>query len=334
MAASGTALAASAIGPGQFGLAPSSLASGQPRAYFSLQLEPGQTATDSVIVTNRSRATERLQLSISRGVTAANSGSAYEPARRRCTGPGCWVSGLPSVVTLAPRATKAIAFRVHVPGGTRPAQYLSGITVQVDAGRRVVRVGGPHSSARAVIIDQVTVGVAVTVGRLGRLRTAVGIRQVTGSWVGRIARLTISVSNRGQTFAQASGKVACRSHGRRRSYSVTMNTVLPGGRAALAVNAPGLSAGRVPCTVRLRDDAGHLVTWSGVVRLPAATLIRTVETANGVYASVPQNTVPPWAIALMILGALVVALLIAVLVRSRRARRPAPRAARRHRHPA
>jgi WxL Interacting Protein, peptidoglycan binding domain len=334
MAAPGTAGAASVTGPGQFGLAPSSSAGGQPRAYFNLQLEPGQTATDSVIVSNRSRAREKLQLTISRGVTAANSGSAYEPARRRCTGSGCWVSALPSVVTLAPGMSKAVAFRVHVPGGTRPGQYLSGITAQVEAGRRVVRVGGPRSSARAVIIDQVTVGVAVTVGRIGRLRTGVGIRQVTGSWVGRTARLTIDVSNRGQTFARAAGHVSCRSGGRGHSYAVTMNTVLPGGRAALAVNAPGLSAGRIPCTVRLRDDVGHLVTWSGVVRLRAAVLTRTVETANGVYTAVSQNTVPPWAIVLMVLGALVAALLTAVLLRSRRARRPAAGLSRRHRHPA
>jgi WxL Interacting Protein, peptidoglycan binding domain len=334
MAVPAAAGAASAIGPGQFGLAPSTSAGGQPRAYFNLQLEPGQTATDSVIVSNRSRAREKLRLTISRGVTAANSGSAFEPARRHCAGSGCWVSGLPSAVTLAPRASRAVVFRVHVPGRTRPGQYLSGITAQVAAARRVVRVGGPHSSARAVIIDQVTVGVAVTVGRPGRLRTAVAVRQVTGSWIGRVARLTIGVSNRGQTFAQASGHVACRPGGRRHSYPVTMNTVLPGGRAALAVNAPGLAAGQIPCTVRLRDDVGHLVTWSGVVRLRAAALTRTVETANGVFTSVPQNTVPPWAIALMVLGALVVALLLAVLLRSRRAKRPATQLPRRHRRPA
>lgn len=107
---------------------------------------------------------------------------------------------------------------------------------------------------------------------------------VTGSWVGPlVARLTIGVSNPGQTFAQASGHVSCRSRGRRHSYPVIMNTVLPGGRAALAVNAPGLTTGQIPCTVRLRDNAGQ------------------------------------WAIALMIIGALVAALLIITLLRCRRA---------------
>jgi len=92
--------------------------------------------------------------------------SGYQPARRRCAGPGCWVSGLPSAVTVAPGASKALRFRVRVPRGTRPAQYLSGITAQLSAHRRAVRVGGRHS-ARAVIIDQVTVGVAVTIGPAG-----------------------------------------------------------------------------------------------------------------------------------------------------------------------
>jgi len=153
---------------------------------------------------------------------------------------------------------------------------------------------------------------------------------VTGSWVGRnVARLTIGVSNPGQTFAQASGHVSCQSRGRRHSYPVTMNTVLPGGRAALAVNAPRLSTGHIPCTVRLRDNAGQRVTWSGIVRLPAASLTRTYHTAKGVYVSLPQSTVTPWAIALMIIGALIAALLIVTLLRSRRASRPAVRVSRR-----
>jgi hypothetical protein len=102
-----------------------------------------------------------------------------------------------------------------------------------------------------------------------------------------------------------------------------METVLPGGRAVLPVNAPGLAAGTITCAVRLRDPAGDRFTWSGQVRVPGRVHTRMVHVARGVYAALPQSTVPPWAIALMIIGALILATMLAQILLRRR-RRPAP----------
>jgi hypothetical protein len=247
LAVPGTASAAHAagdLGVGQFGLTPSPSAGGQPRPYFSLAVSAGGSARDTAVISNLSRATERLKVTISRGVTAANSSSGFEAISGRCTGSSCWVSGLPADVTLGPGASETLPFRVKVPAGTRPAQYLAGITAQAAARPRAVRVGsGTHASAKAVIIDQVTVGVAVTVGRLSQLRTAVVIRPVTGAWIGSLPRLSIPVRNPGQTFARATGTLSCRTGARRRTYPVIMNTVLPGTGAVLSVNALGLKTG-------------------------------------------------------------------------------------------
>lgn len=73
--------------------------------------------------------------------------------------------GDPHVVTLGPGERRMFAFRVAVPRRTRPGLYLAGITAQSAAAPRSVRVGRRgHTSARAIVIDQVTVGAAVTVG--------------------------------------------------------------------------------------------------------------------------------------------------------------------------
>jgi hypothetical protein len=328
LAAPGTAVAAGAgsdVGTGQFGLTPLPSAAGQQRSYFSLTVAAGRVARDTAVISNQSRATERLLVTISRGVTAVNSGSGYQGLDRRCTGPSCWVTGLPARVTLGPGASQTLPFRVAVPAGTRSAQYLAGITAQSAARPRPVRIGsGQHASAKAVIIDQVTVGVAVTVGRLSQLRTAVVIRPVTGAWIGSLPRLSIPVRNPGQTFARATGTLSCRTGARRRTYPVIMNTVLPGTGAVLSVNALGLKTGSTPCTVRLRDNAGHLDTWSGIVRLPPRVLTRTYHPAKGVYVSLPESTIPPWAIALMIMGALIIGCLLVPMVRRRMPGRSRP----------
>jgi hypothetical protein len=325
LAVAGPAQAAAAVSS-PFGLIPAPTVAGQSRSYFSLAIAPGRSARDVAVISNESGTTERLRITLSRGVTAANSGSAYESAGRRCSGAGCWVSGLPATVTLAPGDRRALPFRVTVPARTRPAQYLAGLTAQAAVKPKAVRVGSNgHASAKAIIIDQVTVGVAVTVGPLARLRTAVRITGVTGGWVGPTPRLYIPVRNIGQTFARAAGRVTCQAGGRSHSYRVIMETVLPGGGAVLPVNARGLTSGRLPCTVRLRAASGGLITWSGVVNFPKQVQTRTYHPAKGVYVSLPQSTIPPWAIALMVLGGMILLTLLALLVHYRR---PAPRRAR------
>jgi hypothetical protein len=310
---------------GPFGLTPSPAPAGQPRPFFNLTVAPGRSAWDTAIISNEGTRTERLKITISRGVTAANSGSAFEGIAGKCAGVGCWVTGLPATVTLAPGARRTLAFRIAVPPRTRPAQYLAGITAESAIRPRAVRVGSNgHASAKAIIIDQVTVGVAVTVGPLSQLKTVLVISAVSAGWAGPTPRLYIPVRNSGQAFVRATGNVSCRVGGRNHFYRVILETVLPGGSAVLPINAPGLSSGLVPCTVWLHDGAGPPVAWSGIVNVPPRTPTRTFHPAKGVYISLPEDTVPPWAVALMVIGALILASLLTLLVLSRkRGGRPA-----------
>jgi hypothetical protein len=319
MTAPAPAAAAGVPATGPFSLTPSSTSSGQPRSYFQLAVAPGRSARDTAIISNEGTRSERLQITISRGVTAGNSGSAYEDMAGRCTGAGCWVSGLPATVTLAPGARRVLAFTIAVPSRTPPGQYLAGITAESATRPRAVRVGssGP-ASATIITIDKVTVGVAVTVGPLSRLRTALVIQAVSAGWIGSTPRLYIPVRNTGQAFARATGQVSCQAGGRHHSWPVIMETVLPGGSAVLPVNAPGLTSRQLPCTVRLRDGA-RLVAWSGTVRLPPRTATRARHLARDVYVPLPDGTVPPWAVALLVIGALILATLLVLLARNRTA---------------
>jgi hypothetical protein len=320
------AASVSAPAPGPFGLIPTPTAAGQPRPYFQMTIAPGRSAVDTAIISNEGTRPQRLKVTVSKGVTAANSGSAFEGITGRCQGTGCWVKKLPGTVTLAPGARKIFAFQVTVPRWARPGQYLAGITAESAIRPRPVVVGkNGHSQARAIIIDEVTVGVAVTVGDLSRLHTALAIWPVSAGWIGSTPRLYIPVHNPGQTFVRAAGRISCTSKGRRHSYRVFMSTVLPRGGAVLPVNAPGLVSGPTPCEIRLNDGTGVPVTWSGVVNVPPRTITRTYHPAKGVYVSLPEQTVPPWAIALMVIGGLTLTSLLAVLIQSRRRlTRPVP----------
>jgi hypothetical protein len=229
------------------------------------------------------------------------------------------VTGLPATVTLIPGARKTLPFRVTVPAKTPPRQYLAGITAEPATRPRAVRVGSNgRAAANAIIIDQVTVGVAVTVGKLSHLSTALVISAVTAGSAGSTHRLYIHVHNSGQRFAKATGAISCHMGRRHRSYQVIMETVLPGDGAVLPINAPGIGTGSVPCTVRLHDGTGTPVVWSGIVNVQDLAPAPTIHTANGVYSALPDHPVPPWAIALMAIGTLILLTLLTRLVLHRR----------------
>lgn len=247
------AAAAPAGGNGQFGVTPVPDASGRAAAYFTLTVAAGESVTDNALVSNGGHVPENLKIGSAAGVTAGNGGSAFKQAfGGKCSGTGCWVSGLAGGVSLPAGTAEVVKFVVRVPPGTPPGQYLAGLTVEPVAKPPSKLVGKRgQASARVVIIQQVTVGVAVTVGDLSRMTTRLQIPGVSGQAIGSIGRLNVGLANTGQTFAHGTGRASCAAAGRSHSFGVYASTVLPHGQAVIAVNAPGLPEGvAMPCTCR------------------------------------------------------------------------------------
>jgi hypothetical protein len=307
---------------GQFGISPAPDSQGRASSYFQLSLVPGQSVTAEAVVTNLSDGAQTLDIGRAIGVTADDGGSAYEPEPARCSGPGCWVNGLPRQVTLPGRASELLAFKVTVPAGTAHGQYLTGISARSATRPRTVKVGTKgNAGLRAAIVEGVTVGVAVTVGNLSALTTRLRIPGVTGADEGPTARLDIELANTGQTFAKGTGTASCTADRTARSYRVLANTVLPQDHAVITVNAPGLPEGTtVPCTIKIHYGNGQTVSWTGMVAIPGAPSGRIVHTGPGTYSQIPSGGIPGWAIALIAIGAVLIALLVMLLFRLRRGR--------------
>jgi hypothetical protein len=302
------------------GLVPANGSSGNAGPYFVLSLAPGQSVTPIAFISNPGQATRELRISRSTGGTAANGGTTFTQAFRDCSGVGCWVTGLPATVTLPPRTGERLQFRVSVPRGTAPGQYLAGITAEVAAPPSPAKVvSGGNATGKVIIIEQVTVAVAVTVGRLSTLTTRLNIPTVQGGAVGQLHRLEITVDNTGRTFTHGTGTASCVSGGQTHTYAVYADTVLPGGQAVIPVNASALPGGTpIPCTVKIHYGDGKAVTWTGRVVLPSPPQVRIVHTGPGAYSVLPDQGIPAWAIALMAIGACVLAGLVVLLYRNRR----------------
>lgn len=303
-----------------FGLSPYPNGDGQTPAYFMLSVPAGHSVTASALISNPSHSAEKLILSRSTGVTAGNGGTSFSHAFGRCSGVGCWVTGLPATVTLPPGDGEKLDFTVTVPPGTPPGQYLAGLTAEAAAEPKPVRVRSEgKATGQVIILDQVTVGVAVTVGSLSELATRLEIPDAFTTVIGSIIRLNIDLANTGQTFAHGNGTASCGASRERRTYRFYASTVLPHERAVIAANLLGLKAmgTTVPCTVRISYSHGPTAVWSGLVTVPAASTSHVVRTGLGAYSVIPAGGIPAWATALIVIGILLLAAVVVLLVRVR-----------------
>jgi hypothetical protein len=324
----GPAHAVSGGGAAPFAVTPTPAVNGASRSYFILEAHAGATLHDQVVVSNLDKKPQTLKISVARGTTAPNTGSAFAGAFQACSGTACWVSGLPTAIALKPGESRTLPFTVHVPAGIADRQYLSGITVRPAKNPAPVQVGGGHGAkAQAVVVNEVTVGVAVTVGT--HLHTELGIVKATGGVTGTTSLIDVTVDDPGQTFVGGSGQVTCTTPRGSLRFPVGVNTVLPGDSGTVQVTAAGLPAGTYPCTVSITYAGGAApATWQGQVTIPQAHPVKRVEVAPGVFAAVPGNHIPTWAIALIIAGGVViVALLVTIVILLVRRRRTPPHAA-------
>jgi hypothetical protein len=299
---------------------PAPAPNGQQRGYFILSISPGHSLTDVIVLGNNKPVTQRLRVGLVNGTTASDSGSAYSALAPRCAGVGCWVTGIPQAITLPPHSQDWLRFRVTVPPGMRPAQYLAGIAVTPDVPPHPVQFrSSGHATTQVLVVSRVVIGVAVTVGQLAALRTKTELTGVSARWIDGQVRLTVRVRNAGQRFTKATGKIACSLGSATHSFRFSMDTVLPGQGAGLPVNGgAGLHSGTWRCVARALDTSGRSAVWTGTVIVPSTVTAATKEIAPNDFVAPQGGGVPGWAIALFVLCGLTLLSLWAVLARRRR----------------
>ncbi|HTW08947.1 MAG TPA: hypothetical protein VME46_15640, partial [Acidimicrobiales bacterium] len=293
---------------------------GETSSYFQLTIAPGRYASEALVLANPNNYACQVGLSASYGQTAVNSGDTYPAlAPGVCKRTSCWLSGLPGVVTIPARARTLVGFKVRVPAGARPGQYLAGVLARP----HVRAAEAPHiAGTRVGALVNTSVGIGVAVVVPGPLSPLISIPSVMFDTANGIPLLHITERNAGNTWEHpAGGAMITAGPAHVLRFGVSSSTVLPGGSATLTLPVLGTPYGRHVTTVILwyaHDTKKAL--WTGVINYPESRA--AVPSPHGTQVVVTTVEAPRWVIALAItLGAVVVVLVLVLLLLVFRRRR-------------
>ncbi len=120
------------------------------RAYFIRRVDPGHGFTDEVVVSNSSNQTLKLHVNAVDGLTGVTSGAVYANRQDPVHKAGLWVTPAEGEVTVGPRRSVVVPFRVQVPRSATAGDHLAGLALQnVNPVRSRASSRSPRSCARS-----------------------------------------------------------------------------------------------------------------------------------------------------------------------------------------
>lgn len=294
--AGGEVSAAVVPAPAQFGFAVAAV--GVAGTYFAEHLRPGSGAGLTLRVTSTVARPERLEVAPIVGATNTNTGDGYTwsgpcstTSPRSSPTSACWISGLPASVVLQPRESIVLHARLDVPTTAAAGQYLLGVGVRSRPSAPSAVVGRGDASAVLRVVQEVNVGVAVTIGTAAQLRpdlVVTGVAERPGS--GAVVA-SVRLADTGDTFVHSAGTLAVSTSTGPVTVRLAPGTILPGDHGAVDIGLGRLAAGSYPVAVALRygGESGPLdrrAAWRGElvvgrstnsfgVRAPAPSVLRT-----------------------------------------------------------
>ncbi|HEY1738663.1 MAG TPA: hypothetical protein VGI86_08130, partial [Acidimicrobiia bacterium] len=183
------------------------------------------------------------------------------------------------------KQSRTIPFTVTVPTAALPGQYLAAVSISVPASSTTSAT--PHNGNQAgfAITLQTQRVIAVEVDVPGPRAPHLVVRSVKPVVQANILRLQFDVTNAGNAFAKGSGTLTVPDTNTRLDFPV--NTFVPHTSIKLPLAwTKDVVPGVHPVSLRLQDQTGRIVTWTGSVDVSGAVgaaLERTLSAAKGAH---------------------------------------------------
>ena len=232
--------------------------------YFVLPMSAGETATQSVTISNPSSQPLEIRLAAVDAATAQMGGVDYGAEESSPEATGTWIKLEKEQVRLDAGGSAEVAFDISAPSDAASGVHLAGLVVWVEGGENQAVEGAAATmnvQARRVIAVQVELpGPASAVLEV---RGAEAEARPDGLYLG------IDLFNSGTAFAKGTGTVSIAGSDAQESF--TIDTIVPGTGTTFPFRWSGSSipSGSYDVSIEV-DYGGGAASWEGEVLVGAA----------------------------------------------------------------
>ena len=129
--------------------------------YFEFTLAPGQSATATVIVSNKTKSQSTYLVYPTRGITSNLTGVQYE--QPEAGGSTNWINMKPHLITLNPGQGQRVTVPITVPHGVKPGDYVDAIVGQGPPSSSTSNTTHKGTTASILVTNRTIIAVVVSV---------------------------------------------------------------------------------------------------------------------------------------------------------------------------
>lgn len=174
--------------------------------YFLLEAAPGEEISQSIGLRNDADEPLRLRLAAVDAVTGQLGGASYELDGETPTRTGSWITLDRTVITLQPRASAIVSFRVAVPTDAETGHHLAGISISVPTQQHDSPEAGQGQAGASIDVQTRRI-IAVQVQLPGPADPKLIIHGVTPAARPDGLYLEVAIENDGHGLTKATGVV-------------------------------------------------------------------------------------------------------------------------------
>jgi len=298
---------AGAEGPVEIGIQPAHQPSGQ-GAYFSYEMEAGETTTDHAVIINSGTDALALRLYAADGITAINGSTAFAAADEQRTGIRSWLSAEVSEMQVVAGSRATVPFSVSVPDDAAPGDHVAGWVIEAPP------KAGAAGGVGTTVLERAGVAVVVRVPGPAEEKLVlerVCLNQETGS-----NYFETPVRNEGNVITKGTGTFTLTTVDGLEVFErpVELGAVLPGDATLLRTDAPfDPGPGEYVAALELEQPDGQRAASSspiviGTDKVNGCTAVAAAELkGERGFLSLTEGATP-WLL-LSLLGGLLLALI-------------------------
>lgn len=193
--------------------------------YFLINVTPGGEVSQAIGLRNDSPSRLELRLAAVDAVTGQLGGASYALDTEAPTRTGAWITLDRTSLTLEPKASAVVPFRVAVPTGAESGEHLAGISVAAPTNKGVPGAAGKGQAGASVDVQTRRI-VAVQVNLPGPSDPELVVTGVTPAGRPDGLYLEIGIENAGRGFTTGEGTITLPDQGFERAFSI--DTFVPG----------------------------------------------------------------------------------------------------------